>query len=133
MAERFDIVIFGASGFTGFEVCKALARRSDLKLVPKSARATRADWRWAVAGRSQEKLETVVSACQELNPDVKPDIIIADSTDHQQLVRMAKQAKLVLNCTGPYRFLGDAVVTACIEAGTHIMGAWVVSYSQFAT
>lgn len=54
----------------------------------------------------------------ETNFDTIP-ILIADINSHESLVNMAKRAKLILNCCGPYRFLGDAVVKACIEAGTH--------------
>ena len=103
-----DFVVFGATGFTGAEVCKALAR--------SQARQKR---RWGIAGRSAEKLGAVLEACREQGGE--PDgVIIADSSDHAALVEMAKQAKVVLNCTGPYRFLGDAVVKACIEAGSHV-------------
>ena len=44
-------------------------------------------------------------------------IVIADIKVHNSLIAMAKQAKVVLNCVGPYRFHGDQVVRACIEGG----------------
>lgn len=46
-------------------------------------------------------------------------MIIVDIKDEESLLKMAKAAKLVINCCGPYRFFGDTVVKACIEAGTH--------------
>ena len=45
--------------------------------------------------------------------------IICDSSDTSSLLAMATQAKVVLNCVGPYRFYGEPVVEACVEAGAH--------------
>ena len=45
--------------------------------------------------------------------------IVCDSNDDSSLIAMAKQARLVLNCVGPYRFYGESVVAACVEAGAH--------------
>jgi short subunit dehydrogenase-like uncharacterized protein len=49
----------------------------------------------------------------------KIPIVIADVNDEKSLVEMAKQAKIIVNCCGPYRHWGEQVVKACIEAGTH--------------
>lgn len=46
-------------------------------------------------------------------------IIIADVQDDASLEAMARRAKIVINCCGPYRFLGDAVVRACVQNGAH--------------
>lgn len=54
----------------------------------------------------------------ETNLDSIP-IIIADVSNDESLLNMAKRTKLVLNCCGPYRLFGEQVVKACIEAGTH--------------
>ena len=45
--------------------------------------------------------------------------IVCDSNDSSSLLSMASQARLVLNCVGPYRFYGESVVEACVEAGAH--------------
>ena len=45
--------------------------------------------------------------------------IVCDSNDDSSLIAMARQARLVLNCVGPYRFYGESVVEACVEAGAH--------------
>ena len=45
--------------------------------------------------------------------------IVCDSNDSSSLIAMARQARLVLNCVGPYRFYGESVVEACVEAGAH--------------
>ena len=45
--------------------------------------------------------------------------VVCDSNDGSSLLTMARQARLVLNCVGPYRFYGESVVEACVEAGAH--------------
>jgi short subunit dehydrogenase-like uncharacterized protein len=106
-SERFDIVIFGATGYTG-------------KYAVRAAAKVLKDFRWAVAGRNKAKIEqTLKEAGEKINQDLsKIPIIIADIKDDDSLIEMAKQARVIANCCGPYRFLGEAVVKACIEAGT---------------
>jgi len=109
MANReLDVIIFGASGFTGkytvFEAVKILK-----------------DYKWGIAGRSKDKLETVL---QEMGTKTGEDlskvpIIIADIGDTESLKKMVEKCKVVVNCVGPYRLYGEPVVKACIEAGTH--------------
>lgn len=108
--ERYDIVIFGASGFTGQFVVEEVAR------VAPTERLT-----WAVSGRSMEKIQKVLSKASERtgNDLESTPIIIADTSSDESLLQMAKQAKLVLNCVGPYRFYGEQVVRACVEGGAH--------------
>ncbi|KAF7286971.1 hypothetical protein GWI33_002816 [Rhynchophorus ferrugineus] len=112
MENRLDIIIFGASGFTG------------LHCIPYIAKLSKSDGRnlsWGVAGRSEDKLKNILSDIGqklEVNFD-SVKIIIADINDHDSLLNMAKQARLVINCCGPYRLYGEAMVKACIEAGTH--------------
>ncbi|XP_050069983.1 saccharopine dehydrogenase-like oxidoreductase [Anopheles maculipalpis] len=106
--ERLDVIIFGASGFTGkytiFEGIKLLE-----------------GLRWGVAGRSRDKLrQTVAEVEKKANKDLSEvPIITADLKDEESLKRMAEQCKVLINCCGPYRFYGKPVVSACIEAGTH--------------
>uniref|UniRef100_A0A3B4T7J2 Saccharopine dehydrogenase-like oxidoreductase n=1 Tax=Seriola dumerili TaxID=41447 RepID=A0A3B4T7J2_SERDU len=79
--------------------------------------------KWAVAGRSKQKLEKVVEQAAgvlskpELRKEV--DIIVADVGEPDSLAAMCKQAVIVLNCVGPYRFYGEPVVKACVENGAH--------------
>ncbi|XP_030748370.1 saccharopine dehydrogenase-like oxidoreductase [Sitophilus oryzae] len=112
MANRLDIVIFGATGFTG------------LHCIPYVAKLSKANGRnlsWGVAGRSEEKLKKTLKELGEKNGDNFDSIpiITADIQDKDSIVNMAKKAKLVINCCGPYRFFGEPVVKACIEAGAH--------------
>lgn len=108
MTRDLDVIIFGASGFTGkytiFEATKIL---SNLK--------------WGIAGRSQVKLEKVR---KEMGEKAGKDlshipIIIADIEDTTSLEKMAAQCRIVVNCCGPFRFFGEPVIAACISAGTH--------------
>uniref|UniRef100_A0A0B6Y7D7 Saccharopine dehydrogenase NADP binding domain-containing protein n=1 Tax=Arion vulgaris TaxID=1028688 RepID=A0A0B6Y7D7_9EUPU len=108
--RKFDIILFGASGFTGQYTVDEVAR------VAEEEHLT-----WAVAGRSMHKLQKVLSEASSRtgkNLD-ETAIIIADTSSPASLHEMASQGKVVLNCVGPYRFYGEAVVKACIEAGTH--------------
>lgn len=106
--ERLDVVIFGASGFTG-------------KYTVYEAVSVLAGLRWGIAGRNREKLERVLSEMgfksgQDLS---QIPIYIADIDDEKSLLNMAKSARIVVNAVGPYRFYGENVVRACLEAGTH--------------
>jgi len=97
MATRpLDVVVFGATGFTGVEVALALARGAAPGLT------------WAIAGRSSAKLKFLAARCEAQSMDhgtrVLPPIIVADLSDEQSLLAMAQKCRLVLNCTGPYRY-----------------------------
>lgn len=108
MSDRFSIVVFGASGFTGAYVCQEIA----------------ATWKgslsWAVAGRSRDKLEKVISSLPP-GQNSKPDIILADITSQSDLNAMAARADIVLNCTGPYRFYGEPVIKACLASRAYYL------------
>nr|XP_014097689.2 saccharopine dehydrogenase-like oxidoreductase [Bactrocera oleae] len=108
MSEKLDIIIFGASGFTG-------------KYTVFEAVSVLQNYRWGIAGRSQEKLEKVL---QEMGAKAQKNlmdtpIIIADIENEGSLLAMAKRCRVLVNCCGPYRFFGEPVVRACLEAGTH--------------
>lgn len=112
MANRLDIVIFGATGFTGKHT------------IPQVHKFSKTDGRaltWGVAGRSEQKLkETLDAVAKTLEADFgQIPIIQADVKDEESLKKMAERAKIVINCCGPYRFYGEPVVKACLEAGTH--------------
>jgi short subunit dehydrogenase-like uncharacterized protein len=107
MAEkRYDFVVFGATGFTGTFVVEQLAKVCQ-------------NYKWAVAGRSQSKLKKTLEEIATRSGLSVADVptIVADVANNESLVQMAKQAKVVLNCVGPYRFYGEPVVKACVENG----------------
>ncbi|XP_058812202.1 saccharopine dehydrogenase-like oxidoreductase [Topomyia yanbarensis] len=106
--RQLDVIIFGASGFTGkYTIYEGIKVLAGLK--------------WGIAGRSRDKLTKVL---QEVEKKADKDlsetpIVIADVKDAESLKKMAEQCRIVVNCCGPYRFYGEPVVQACIEAGTH--------------
>jgi len=107
---KYDLVIYGASGFTGQFVIEYVHRA-----------AKEHNLSWAVAGRHEGRLRAALArAGAVVEADLKAvSVIVCDSGDSSSLVQMASQARVVLNCVGPYRFYGEAVVEACVEAGAH--------------
>ncbi|KAM6085674.1 saccharopine dehydrogenase-like oxidoreductase isoform 2-T2 [Theristicus caerulescens] len=110
----YELVVFGASGFTGQFVVEEVARAA-------AGGELRGGRRWAVAGRSREKLQAALERAAErlgkaaLGAEV--GVLLCDVGDAASLAAMARQTRLVLNCVGPYRFFGEPVVEACVENG----------------
>ncbi|TCC47575.1 saccharopine dehydrogenase [Kribbella capetownensis] len=95
MSREYDVVLLGASGFTGALTAEYLAKNAP------------PDLRWAVAGRNQGKLEAFGK-----------DVLHADVTDAKSLQALAESAKVVATTVGPYIQYGEPVVAACADAGT---------------
>ena len=105
--REFDVIVWGATGFTGTLVAEYLLRQYGVD----------ADLRWAAAGRSKEKLE---SLCDSLGgKSASLEIIVADSFDQASLRNLARRTRVVLTTVGPYALYGSALVEACVEEGTH--------------
>ena len=107
-ADRdFDIVLFGATGFTGELTAAYLAEHAPDGL------------RWALAGRSATKLEDVRSRLAKINPECADlPLLHADATDPASLEAVAASTKVVITTVGPYLLYGEPLVAACAEAGT---------------
>ncbi|XP_041353801.1 saccharopine dehydrogenase-like oxidoreductase [Gigantopelta aegis] len=103
--KRYDVVIFGATGFTGQFVVKELVRTTE----------TEPGLTWAVAGRTMDKLQKVLTSTTGKDSDSVP-VIIADVSSYQSLLDMCQQAKVVINCVGPFNLYGEQVIKACIES-----------------
>ncbi|XP_019695990.1 saccharopine dehydrogenase-like oxidoreductase [Harpegnathos saltator] len=104
--SRLDVVIFGATGYTG-------------KLVVKYAVDFCKEWqlKFGIAGRRKEALENVL---KEFAADAgNVPIILANVNDEKSLEKMTECAKVLINCCGPFRFYGEPVVKACITTRTH--------------
>ncbi|KAK5873820.1 hypothetical protein PBY51_018824 [Eleginops maclovinus] len=113
-SRPYHLIIFGASGFTGQFVVEEVAR--------VASEGPNGNLKWAVAGRSKQKLEKVLEqAAAELSkPELRSvDVIVADVGEPDSLAAMCKQAVIVLNCVGPYRFFGEQMVKASVENGAH--------------
>nr|XP_033795439.1 saccharopine dehydrogenase-like oxidoreductase isoform X2 [Geotrypetes seraphini] len=115
--RAYELLVLGASGFTGQFVVQELAR------VAAGDDFRTSGLRWAVAGRNRSKLEEVLRKAAEAleMPQLKSDIgiILCDVGDPSSLEAMCKQTSAVLNCVGPFRFHGEPVVKACVDNGTH--------------
>ncbi|MEM9457043.1 MAG: saccharopine dehydrogenase NADP-binding domain-containing protein [Myxococcota bacterium] len=104
MSKEFDIVVFGATGFTGGLIAEYLAPRAAAEGIT-----------WAIAGRNAQKLEAVRSTLGASGP---ASVIVADATDAESLASLAGRTRLVIAAAGPYNMYGADLVLACAEAGT---------------
>jgi short subunit dehydrogenase-like uncharacterized protein len=103
-SERpFDIVLFGATGFTGALTAEYLAAHGP------------SDLRWALAGRNMSKLETVRERLPGHN---ELPLLKADITDADSIREVASSARVVITTVGPYINYGEPLVAACAEVGT---------------
>jgi short subunit dehydrogenase-like uncharacterized protein len=103
-SPKFDIVVYGASGFTGRLVAEYLASRSG-----------GSDIKWAMAGRSLDKLVTVRAA---IGAPADTPLLSADAGDPASLSAMLAQTRAVLTTVGPYQLYGSDLVAACAASGT---------------
>ena len=101
MEKDLDIIVYGATGFTG-KLC--------VEYLASLERSTK----WAIAGRNQEKLKKVAD---ELCPDM--EILIADSEDEDALDRLTQRTKVVLSTAGPFHRYGSKLVASCVKNNTH--------------
>lgn len=105
MEKTYDVIVWGATGFTGRLVAEYLLRQYGLG----------GDLRWAIAGRNQAKLESLRA---ELGAPALP-ILLADAADRPSLDVLAAQTRVVCACAGPYALYGSEVVGACVAQGAH--------------
>ena len=101
MQREYDIIIWGATGFTGKLVADYMQQHYD-----------GGNLTWAVGGRNQAKLDAL-----QLGPDV--DVLTADAHDQASLEELVQRARVVLTTVGPYARSGSELVAACAAHGTH--------------
>jgi short subunit dehydrogenase-like uncharacterized protein len=104
-SSKFDIIVYGATGFTGQLVAEYLA----------SHYAGNADLKWAMAGRNLDKLASVRDA---IGAPADTALITADAGDPVSLKAMIDQTRSVLTTVGPYQLYGSELVAACAASGT---------------
>lgn len=97
MSREFDLVVFGATGFTGRLVADYIARSAQKP-------------RWAIAGRNQQKLEALGFGVP---------VLVADALDAAAIAAIARRTKVICTTAGPYAKYGNEIVAACAEYGTH--------------
>jgi short subunit dehydrogenase-like uncharacterized protein len=106
MSEReFDVVVFGASGYTGKLVAEYI----------QSEYGENGSVKWALAGRNREKLEGIR---EELGLSADLSILEVDSNDQDSLNAMTSSTKCVLTTVGPYQLYGSNLVESCAKNGT---------------
>ena len=102
---EFDIIVYGATGFTGRLVAEHLAAKYGVG----------GEIKWAMAGRSAAKLAEVRD---EIGAPKDTPLVVADAADPASVRAMVKRAKVILTTVGPYQLYGSDLVAACVEAGT---------------
>lgn len=98
--REFDVVLFGATGYTG-------------QLVADHLAAHAGGARLALAGRNRERLQHV---CSEIRSSLP--LLVGDSQDPAFVSQLAQRAKVVCTTVGPYSLYGERLVAACVDAGT---------------
>ena len=105
MNKALDLIVFGATGFTG-------------RLVAEYLLATQGvgrELRWALAGRSLAKLEAVRD---EIGAPAALPLIATDARDAAALAALARRARVIITTVGPYQLHGEPLLAACAAAGT---------------
>jgi short subunit dehydrogenase-like uncharacterized protein len=106
-SRRYDLALFGATGFTGGLTARYLAEHGPANL------------RWALVGRNRAKLEAVAAGLAEIDSEVPaPELLEADAADRAALAKVAEAARVVVTTVGPYALYGEPLVAACAAAGT---------------
>jgi short subunit dehydrogenase-like uncharacterized protein len=103
MAREFDIIVYGATGYTGQLVAEYL-----VEAYPQGVS-------WAMAGRSLTKLQEVRTA---IGAPADLPLIVANSDDPATLKAMCERTRVVLTTVGPYQLYGSDLVAACAATGT---------------
>ncbi|XP_073401229.1 saccharopine dehydrogenase-like oxidoreductase isoform X3 [Dendrobates tinctorius] len=120
-SRPYQIVVFGASGFTGQFVVEEVARAAD----GEDYRGQ--ELRWAVAGRSKKKLEEVLSLAADKmgKPQLKSiDILISDVADEASLAEMCKKTSVVLDCVGPFlESMQMKYNSQAADSGVYVVGS----------
>lgn len=119
--RRFDLVLYGATGFVGRRAAAYLAQVHEDRPL-----------KWAIAGRDAHKLGALRAelAARFGENGTPPEVVVADAVDAAALDALARDTRVLMSTAGPYALYGDGVVAACVRHGTHyadITGetAWV--------
>ena len=110
--KDYDIIIHGASGFTGSLVCDYLYKHNDSKSI-----------KWAISGRNKSKIES-------LSLKYNVDYFIANSYKKDQLDIITKKSKLIISLVGPYDTYGKALIESCLKNTCHYLD--ITGESSFA-
>ncbi len=106
MAREFDIIVYGATGYTGRLVAEYLVETY----------GPAGKLRWAMAGRSAEKLAEVRDL---IGAPADTPLVVADASDPASLDAMTASATVIVTTVGPYQLYGNELVASCVKNGTH--------------
>ncbi|RHZ63084.1 uncharacterized protein CDV56_108944 [Aspergillus thermomutatus] len=109
--KEFDLVLLGPTGYTGRLCAEHIAKNFPTNL------------KWALAGRSVQKVEDIAKELKTLNPDRTEPEIRAVQLNRQELDPLVQRTKVIINCVGPYHLYSTPVVEACAKHGTHYVDA----------
>ncbi len=111
MNREFDIVLWGATGFTGKLVAEYLATKY---------RCDGTQLSWAIAGRSEEKLNLLKNSLKSIDPKAESlSYILADTNNPSTLQKLTRRTQVVCTTVGPYNLYGKDLLKACLEEQTH--------------
>ncbi len=102
--KTYDIIVYGATGFTGQLICEYLNNHQDAKNI-----------KWGIAGRNQQKLEKISNKYSSIN------LFVADSFDIETLNTFTSKSKLVISTVGPYSLFGKKLVESCVRNKCHYL------------
>jgi short subunit dehydrogenase-like uncharacterized protein len=103
--RELDIIVYGATGYTGRLVCEYLNKQYGVN----------GEVKWAMAGRSQDKIDSVR---EEMGIPADVPTVLADANEPASIKAMVEKTKVLLTTVGPYQLYGSDVVAACAKAGT---------------
>jgi short subunit dehydrogenase-like uncharacterized protein len=109
--KEFDLVLVGPTGYTGRLCAEHIAKNLPTNL------------KWALAGRSVQKIEDIAKELRNLNPDRTAPEILAVQLNRKELDPLVQRTKVIINCVGPYHLYSTPVVEACANHGTHYVDA----------
>ncbi|CAG7932398.1 unnamed protein product [Penicillium olsonii] len=109
--RQYDLVLLGPTGYTGRFCSEHIVQN-----LPT-------DLKWAIAGRSAQKMDPIAKELKVLNPDrADPDVLVVQ-LNSGELNELAQKTRLIINCVGPYHLYSTPVVEACAVNGTHYVDA----------
>ncbi|KAJ5712621.1 hypothetical protein N7493_009089 [Penicillium malachiteum] len=107
--REYDLVLLGPTGYTGKFCAEHIVKNHPTNL------------KWAVAGRSVNKIKPIVQELKALNPDRRAPDVLPVQLNSAELGELAQKTRLIINCIGPYHLYSSPVVEACANKGTHYL------------
>ena len=101
--KEYDLIIHGATGFTGQLICNYLYNHNDSKAI-----------KWAISGRNASKLEPI-------SKKYNVDLFQVDSFENKELDLIASKAKVIISVVGPYAIYGKQLIESCVNNNCHYL------------